>query len=266
MPKHERQQRAVRGVDGVVPAAEPAERPRPVAARARGGHAGRGLAGADPEPEQQERRDADRGELEPVLHRLHEGDRAHAAGDHVGQDHDGDDEATDPGGRPGDGLQGQAGALELRQEVEPPDPEHQDRAEPADDRALQPGLGEVGQRVGAGPPQRGRHQNQEHEVADGVADREPQHVGAEGVDEAGDPQERGGREVLAADGGGVPAWRDGAAGDVEVAGGAGQAQPESADPQRHQADQGDRHHAVGRVHRRATRSAKSRSIRSECRT
>ncbi len=118
-------------------------------------------------------------------------------------------------------------------------------------RALEPGLGEVRQRVGAGPAQRGGDEDEQHEVAHGVADREPQHVGAEGVDQSGDAEERGGREVLAADRGGVPARRDGAAGDVEVAGGAGQAQPERTDPERHQADQGDGDDAVRRVHRRA---------------
>ena len=229
-------------------------------------HVRRRLSRPGPQPDQDERRHADGGELEPVLHGLDERDRAHAARGDVGEDHHRDDQPAEPGRCAGHGLQRQPGALELRQEVEPADPEDEDGAQPAHRAALEPGLGEVRQRVGAGPAQRGGDEDEQHEVAHRVADGEPQHVGAEGVDQPGDAEERGGREVLAADRRGVPARRDGAAGDVEVAGGAREAQAERADPERHQADQGDGDDAVRRVHRRATRSVKSRSIRSECRT
>ena len=70
---------------------------------------------------------------------------------------------------------------------------------------LEPGLGEVGQRVGAGAAQRRGDEHEQHEVAGGVADREPEHVGAVGEDQPGDAEERRGGEVLAADRRGVPA-------------------------------------------------------------
>ena len=64
-------------------------------------------------------------------------------------------------------------------------------------------LGEVRQRVGPRAAQRCGDEDQQDEVADGVADGEPQHVDAVRQHEAGDAEERRRREVLAADRGRV---------------------------------------------------------------
>ena len=77
-------------------------------------------------------------------------------------------------------VEGEPGALELGQQVEPADRDHEHRAERAHPTRAQPGLGEVGQRVGAAAAQRGGHEDQQHEVARGPADRVPEHVGAGG--------------------------------------------------------------------------------------
>ena len=135
-----------------------------------------------------------------------------------------------PARRAGLGAQRQGRALQLRHEVEPADQHDQHAGHPADRGRAQPDLGEVGQRVRAAAPQRGGHQREQDQVAGGVADRVPEHVEAEGEDEPGDAEEGRGGQVLAADRRRVPARRDRARGDVEVAGGAGPAQPEASRP------------------------------------
>ncbi len=124
--------------------------------------------------------------------------------------------------------QRQAGALQLRDEVQPADEHDQHARGAADDHRPQPDLREVGQRVRPAAPQRRGDQRQQHQVARGVADRVPQHVEPVGEDQPGDAEERCGREVLAADRGGVPARGDRPRGDVEVPGRPGAAQPERA--------------------------------------
>ena len=119
----EREQGAVGRVDRVVTPAEPAEGVGPLVPGGRPRHVRRRLSRPGPQPEQDERGHADGGELEPVLHRLDERDRAHAARDDVGEDHHRDDEPAEPGRCTGHRLQRQPGALELRQQVEPADPE-----------------------------------------------------------------------------------------------------------------------------------------------
>ena len=246
----------------MLAAAEPAERLRPVGA-AGGGHVRAGRAALPPEGEEDEGRDRDRGELQPVLDGLDQGDRPHPARRHVGQHDHGDDEAAERGRRAGDGAQRDPGALELREEVEPPDADDEQRRERSHSARLQARLGEVGERVGARSPQRSGDEDQEDDVADGVADGEPEHVGAERVDEAGDAEERRGGEVLAPDGRGVPAGADAAAGDVEVTRGPGQPEPERARDEGDAADDGDGEHAgLGDAHRCPMRSENSRSIRS----
>ncbi len=51
---------------------------------------------ADEQPEQRQRGDRDGREFEPVLERLHERDRPHAAGHHIGDDDRGDQQRPDP--------------------------------------------------------------------------------------------------------------------------------------------------------------------------
>ncbi len=158
----------------------------------------------------------DRGELEPELERLDERDRAHPAGDDVEHDDDRDDERADPPRGPGDGPQREAGALELRQQVEPADADDEHRRQPAHGPRPQPDLGEVRQRVRAGAAQRRRDECEEDQVARGVPDRVPEDVDAEGEDEARDAEERRRRQVLPTDRGRVPARADRPARDVEV--------------------------------------------------
>ena len=186
----------------------------------------RGRPRPEPQGEQHERGHGQGGELDPVLHGLHEGDRPHAAGADGQGDDDHDDEPTDPGRGAGDEGQGQARALELRHEVEPADADDEQRRDEPDGARPEPGLGEVGQRVGARAAHRGGHDDEQHEVAQGVADRQPQHVDALVVDQPGDAEKACGGEVLAADRRRVEARRDGAPGDVEVARAPRQPQPE----------------------------------------
>ena len=229
----------------------PGERLRPCL----GDHRRRPLA-CPPGAEDHSGGDGEGGELEPVLDGLDQGDRAHPAGRDREDDDDHHDEAAHPPRRAGHQPQREAGALELRDQVEPADEDDEHRAQVAQRPRAEPPLGEVGQRVGARAAQRRGHQDQQDEVADGVADRVPQRVHALVVDEPGDAEEGGGREVLAADRRGVAAGRDGAAGDVEVAGPAGEAQREQAQAERDHADDGD----GGRRQRRRHRSSFSASV------
>ena len=144
------------------------------------------------------------------------------------------------GGRADRGAQRHAGALELRQQVEPADADDQHRAQLAHAARAQPGLGEVGQRVGARATQRSGDEHQQDEVAGGPADRVPEHLRAEGQQQAGDAEEGGGGEVLPADRAGVEPRPHGARGDEEVARRARDPQPPRADHQRRERDQDDR--------------------------
>ncbi len=203
-------------------------------------------------PEEEEERRQQGEQLEPVVERLHEGDAAHAAGEDVEAHDDRDGQLAHPRRRPGEGAQGQAGALELRDEVEQPDrDDEQARGSPRHD-GLEPQLGEVGQRVGARPAQRRGDEDEQQEVARGPADRQPQHVHAAGQDEPGDPEERCGREVLAADGRGVEHRAHAARGDVEVAHRAREPQPEGADGEGRERHQDDGDDAGGVAHRSRT--------------
>ena len=96
---------------------------------------------------------------------------------------------ADPARGAGDRPQGQPGALELRQQVEPADPDHEQRGEPPHGARAEPDLGEVRQRVGARAAQRGGDQREQHEVAGRVPDRVPEDVDAEGQHQPGDPEE-----------------------------------------------------------------------------
>ena len=135
------------------------------------------------------------------------------------------------------------------------------RHEPDGPRA-EPGLGEVGQRVGARAAHRGRDDDEQHEVAQGVADRQPEHVDALVVDEPGDAEEARRGEVLTTDRRGVEPRGHGAAGDVEVARAPRQPQPPAADDERREADEDDRDERQRVAHEDSTTSAKSCSIRS----
>lgn len=75
---------------------------------------------------QEDRGDEESGQFQPVLEDLYEGDGPHAARGY-GDDDDGRDEhVAEPAGRPGEDLEGQPGALELRYEVEPARRDHED--------------------------------------------------------------------------------------------------------------------------------------------
>ncbi|CAM5690368.1 hypothetical protein SVIOM74S_09475 [Streptomyces violarus] len=236
---------------------------------AEGGRLVEGVAGGSvalPGEDQEQGGDQQGGEFQPVLEGLDEGDAAHAAGGDGGGHDDGDDHSAEPVGRPGQHRQGQSGALELGQQIQPAHADDEGTGQPPYGLGGEAGLGEVGKRVGAGAAQRGGDEEEQDQVAGGVADRVPEHVGALHQHEARYAQEGGGGEVLAADGGGVEAGADGAGGDVEVGGGAGDAQAEGAHEDRRDDDQGDGGDGVMGVHRSSTRRTKSRSLRSARRT
>ena len=249
-----------RAVDGVVVRAGRRERDAPLRGDDR-----RRVAVAEPQEEQDERGHREGGQLDPVLHGLDEGDRTHSAGADGRGDDDHDDEAADPRVGAGDEGQGEAGALELREQVQPADGHDEDRRHPADGLGPEPGLGEVGQRVRARAAHRGGDHDEQDEVAERVAHRQPEQVDAAAVDEPRDAEEARRGEVLAADGRGVEARGDRAPGDVEVARPAREAQPEAADGERRQADEHDRDERERVVHGSSTTSVKSASIRSLCR-
>ena len=136
--------------------------------------------------------------------------------------------------------QRQPRTLQLRQQVEPADDQHEDRAQPAQAFGVQAGDREVGNRVGPGPAQRCRHEEDERQVAGGERDREPQGVRAVAQDHPGDAEERRSRQVLARDRAGVGDRPDGARGDEEVRRAAGDAHPDRPDDRRDHADERDR--------------------------
>ena len=155
------------------------------------------------EHHQEDGRDGQCGDLEPVLEGLHEGDALHpAAGDAQGHD-DPEDDDPDPLRAPEGHLEGQPRPLELGQEVEAADDEDDAGGGTAEERRLQPALGEVRNRVGAEAPQRRGHGDQEHQVTGGVPDGVPEGPEPFEHGQSGNAQERRRREVLPRDGGGI---------------------------------------------------------------
>ena len=104
------------------------------------------------------------------------------------------------------------------------------------------------------------------EVAGGVPDRVPQHVEAVREHESRDAQEGRGGQVLPADRGSIPAWRDRAGGHVEVAGRPGPAQAEGAGGHRRHRHQGDGRDGLSSGAHVGPDRRTSVSLRSDCRT
>ena len=221
---------------------------------------------AQPHDDEEEERQRQREELQPVLERLDEGDRAHPARQHVEEYDDRDEQPAGPTRQAGRQAHGDTGALQLRHHVEPADRHHHHRCDRAHRARVEPGLGEVGQRVGTRPTQRGGHEHQQHEVSGGPADRVPEHLGPEGDQESRDPEEGRSGEVLAADRRRVQAGSHRARGNEEVGGGPAEPQPPGSDHERGHGDQQHRHEAEREVHDRSTTRAKARSLRSARRT
>ncbi len=203
---------------------------------------------AVPGEHQEDRRHEQRGQFQAVLEGLDEGDAAHAAGRHGQGDDDSDEHTAEPARCAGDQAQGEARALELGQQVEPADADDEHAGDAPGGPRLQSRVGEVGQRVRPGAAQRSGDEHEQHEVAGCVAHGEPEHLDALGGDEPGDAEEGGRRQVLAADGHGVEVRRNGTGGDVEVGGGAGDAQPRRADHQGRDDRRRHGHDAVRLVH------------------
>ncbi len=150
--------------------------------------------------DQEERGDGERGDLEPVLERLHQGDAFHAtAGDPQRHDDTEHDDA-DPLGSPESDLKGQPCAFELRQQVEAADDEHGAGGRPAQLRRLQTPFGEVRDRVGAEPAERCGDGDEEDQIAGRVPDGVPK--GAETFEhgQPRNPEKGGGGQVLARNG------------------------------------------------------------------
>ena len=139
-------------------------------------------------------------------------------------------------------------------DIEPPDHDHQDAGRQPHPGRAQPGLAEVGQRVGAGAAQRSRDQGQQQHVAHGVAHREPDGIGTTDHDQPGDAEERGCRQVLPGDGRGVPPRRHRAGSHVEVAGGARDPRAEAGQCDRGHDRGGHARDDRGAAHRPSTRS------------
>ena len=144
-------------------------------------------------------------------------------------------------GPPEGHLEGQPRPLELGQEVEAADDEDDAGGGTAEERRLQPALGEVRNRVGAEAPQRRGHGDQEDQVTGGVPDGVPE--GAEPFEhgQSGNAQERRRREVLPRDGGGIEERRYRAGGHHEVRRRAGDTDTADTDDGGH-----DRHGHNGR--------------------
>ena len=190
------------------------------------GPGSRSSAGA-PDDGQDDGRDQQRGQFDPVLDGLGEGDRPHAAGGHGDEHHDADQQAAGPARCPDLGRQRERGTLQLGHEVEPADQHHQQAG--LRRTAVEPaGAGRSRAACTPRAAQRGGDESEQDQVAGGVADRVPQHVEAVGEHQPGDAEERRRGQVLAADRGRVPARGDRPRGDVEVAGGAGPAHAEAA--------------------------------------
>ena len=99
---------------------------------------------------------------------------------------------------------------------------------------------------------------QQHEVAGRPADGVPEHVGAERQHQAGDAEEGGGGEVLAADGRGVESGSYGARGHEEVGRRPAEAQPPDADADRQHRDHEHRDGTERVAHRSVTDARRHR--------
>ena len=97
-------------------------------------------------------------QLEGELERLDVGRRAHPAERQRHAHHDAGHDHTHPVRRAADQRQHLARRGELRHEVQVADHQHDERAQPAQDRRGEPGLGEVGDGQRARAPQRRGHQ------------------------------------------------------------------------------------------------------------
>ena len=93
-------------------------------------------------------------QLERELERLDVGRRAHAAQRQRHAHHDAGHDHADPVRRAADQRQHLAGRRELRHQVQVADHQHDQRAQPAQHRGAEPGLGEVGDGQRAGAPHR----------------------------------------------------------------------------------------------------------------
>ena len=169
-----------------------------------------------------EDREGDGEDLEPILEGLDQRDALHAAE----RDVEGDDRAHDHDAGPirqagEDVSERGARALHLGHGVEEADEEHEADRDLAEHRRIIAALGEVRDGVGAEAAQRARDEEQQEEVTARVADGIPERVVTGGHHHAGHAHEGRGGEVFARDGGGVPADGDRAARDEEVAGALG---------------------------------------------
>ena len=214
------------------------------------GHGGRAGPGEHKHDEQD--RNGQRGQLQPVLEGLDEGDGPHPPATTVSRRRRPPPPAPPTPAGPVVIRIGQGGAVELRDDVEPADQHHHHAGDAPDRPGVQPGLGEIGNGVRAGTPQGGRHKEQQHQVAGGVADGEPQGVRPGEQDQPGDAEEARGGKVLPADRRRVPPGPHGPGRDVEVPGGARDPEAVETDDSRGQRDGGEGREAHHRVHRRLT--------------
>jgi hypothetical protein len=95
--------------------------------------------------EEEHHGDGQRRELQPVLERLHECDRTHAAESHVAGHHDRYHEGAQRVRAAGDGLEGEARALHLRHKVEPADEDDEKGGDRPEPRGAEAQLAEVRQ-------------------------------------------------------------------------------------------------------------------------
>ena len=174
------------------------------------------------------------------------------------------DRDADPVRRVGDRAQRHARALELRHEVTAADQQHDPRREQPHVRRGQPGLGEVGDRVGAEAPQRGGDEQQQRQVARGEADRQPQRAGAELQHQPGHAEEARGAQVLAGDRRRVPPRRDRPRGHEQVGRGAREPDAVGADPERGARDRDDARMLERQGSSTRSRNASSRPSARRC--
>jgi hypothetical protein len=191
------------------------------------------------------------------LEALDQGDAAHPASGDGGHHHHGHHRHPHPVGEAGSGLHREAGGLHLGEGVEEADHQDQDHRQTAEPGAVETALGEVRDGVGAEATQGSGHEQQEQEVPGRVAHGVPEHVVPELHHQAGHPEEGGGAQILAADGGGVYPRGHGAGRHHEVGGGAAVAAGEEAGED---ADQRHRHQAEHRRHRRGHPSASAKEV------
>jgi hypothetical protein len=129
-----------------------------------------------------EDRHGDGEHLDPILHRLHERDALHAAERDVERDDRADEHDARPVGQAGEDVgERDARALHLRHGVEEPDEQHEADGDLAEERRVEPALGEIGNRVGAEATQRPGDEEQQEQITAGVTHRIPQRVVADDI-------------------------------------------------------------------------------------